>query len=55
MRVLDAFPPAGAVPVESPLIERLFATREWAETEALLADDFVGYDERGKRRRAKHL
>jgi hypothetical protein len=51
----DALPPDEAVPVESPLIRRLYATREWSETEALLTDDFVWHDERGKRRRAKHL
>jgi hypothetical protein len=55
MRDSDALPPPAAVPVESPLIERLFATREWVETEALLAEDFAWFDERGKRRRAKHL
>jgi selenocysteine lyase/cysteine desulfurase len=51
----DAIPPEGAVPVESPLLRRLYATREWSETQALLTDDFVWHDERGKRRRAKHL
>jgi hypothetical protein len=51
----DAIPPDGAVPVESPLIRRLYATRHWSATEALLTDDFVWHDERGKRRRAKHL
>ena len=51
----DAIPPEEAVPVESPLLRRLYATREWSETQALLTDDFVWHDERGKRRRAKHL
>ena len=37
-----AIPQEGAVPVESPLVRRLYATREWAETQALLTDDFVG-------------
>jgi hypothetical protein len=37
------------VPVESPLLRRLYATREWSETQALLTDDLVWHDERGKR------
>jgi hypothetical protein len=45
MPFTDAFPPAGAVPVESALIERFYAARDWAETEALLADDFVWIDD----------
>jgi hypothetical protein len=36
-----AVPPAAAVPVESALVQRLFATRAWHETRTLLADDFV--------------
>jgi len=51
----NAIPGAGAVPVESPLVQRLGAAREWSETEALLTEDFVWHDEHGKRRRAKHL
>ena len=55
MHELDALPPPSAVPVESPLIERLFATREWVETEELVAEDLVWFDDRGTGRRAKHL
>ena len=55
VQLSDAIPPESAVLVESPLTLRLYATREWPETQALLTEDFVWHDERGKRRRAKHL
>lgn len=54
MQAPSALPPDGAVPVESPIIRRLYATQEWADMEALLAEDFVWHAD-GKRRRAKHL
>jgi hypothetical protein len=50
----SALPPQSAIPVESPLVDRLYATRAWSETEALLDDGFVLHVG-GKRRRAKHL
>ena len=34
-----ARPPQTAVPVESDLVRRLYATRTWSETRALLSDD----------------
>lgn len=36
-----ALPPDGAVPVDSALVRRLYAQREWRDIRPLLADDFV--------------
>jgi hypothetical protein len=41
MESVVAIPPAHAVPVECELVRRLYATREWENTRALLTDDFA--------------
>ena len=47
-----ARPPETAVPVESELVRRLYATRNWSETRALLSDDCVMVLSNGRRVRA---
>jgi hypothetical protein len=37
----EATPPERAVPVDSALVERLYALQDWDEIRALLTDDFV--------------
>jgi hypothetical protein len=41
METVVALPPATAVEVECALVHRLYSTREWDATRAMLADDFV--------------
>jgi hypothetical protein len=41
METVVAIPPAGAVPFECELVRRLYTTREWEATRALLTDDFA--------------
>lgn len=41
METVVALPPATAVEVECALVHRLYTTREWDATRAMLADDFV--------------
>ena len=41
MESVVALPPATAVEVESELVHALYTTREWEQTRAMLADDFV--------------
>lgn len=41
METVVALPPATAVEVECDLVHRLYTTREWEKTRAMLADDFV--------------
>lgn len=36
-----ASPPDGTVPVDSPLVERLYASRDWSAIRPLLTDDFA--------------
>lgn len=44
-----ALPPDGAVPVDSALVHRLYAQREWQDIRPLLADDFVLVGREGAR------
>jgi hypothetical protein len=37
----EATPPAGAVPVDSALVQRLYALEDWDQIRGLLTDDFV--------------
>ena len=41
METVVAIPPASAVEVECELVRRLYATRDWDQTRALLTDDFA--------------
>lgn len=41
METVVALPPATAVEVECELVHRLYTTRDWDTTRALLTDDFV--------------
>ena len=41
MESVVALPPAAAVEVESALVRALYTAREWEQTRAMLADDFV--------------
>ncbi|MDA0169870.1 hypothetical protein OJ998_12305 [Solirubrobacter taibaiensis] len=50
-----AVPPETAVPVDSDLVRRLYATREWRETEQLLSPDFVLVLPDGRRAGAQAL
>jgi hypothetical protein len=50
-----ALPPETAVPVDSALVRRLYATRAWRETEQLLAPDFVMVLPDGRRGGAQAL
>jgi hypothetical protein len=50
-----AVPPDTAVPVDSALVERLYASRAWSETQQLLAPDFVMVLPDGRRGGAQAL
>jgi hypothetical protein len=50
-----ALPPETAVPVDSALVQRLYATRTWSETQPLLAADFVMILPNGRRGGAQTL
>ena len=50
-----ALPPETAVPVDSALVQRLYATRTWSETQPLLAPDFVMILPNGRRGGAQTL
>jgi hypothetical protein len=41
MESVVAIPPAGAVPFESEVVRRLYATHDWERTRTLLTDDFA--------------
>jgi len=41
METVVAIPPAGSVEVECELVRRLYSTREWDATRAMLTDDFA--------------